>query len=120
LRSELSEEIAMRKKKAAPRRSSKPVGGENKARADSDAQAEQSPEVNAAANAVQRAEAELKKAREVYEQVRQKATEQLSQVRQKRVGELIDDTLKLVRKHPGPSVVIAALVGFWLGRLFRR
>jgi len=44
----------------------------------------------------------------------------LKRVREKRVGDLVDDTLKLVKKHPGPSVVLAAVVGFWLGRLFRR
>jgi ElaB/YqjD/DUF883 family membrane-anchored ribosome-binding protein len=69
---------------------------------------------------VRRAEAELNKARALYEQVRQQATDQLKHVRQKTLGELVDGTLKMVRKHPGPSMVVAADIGFFLGRLFRR
>ena len=115
-----SEEIVMGKKKAAHAGSTGPEEGDNGAQVAGDANAEESPEVEAAAEAVQRAEADLNKARELYRQVRRKATQRLSQVRQKRVGDLVDDMLKLVRKHPGPSVVIAALAGFWLGRLFRR
>ncbi len=110
----------MGKKKAARTGPSGPEDGEPKARAPDDSQRDRSPEVEAAEKAVQRAEAELKKARELYRQVRRKATERLSRVREKRLGDLVDDTLKMVRKHPGPSVLIAALVGFWLGRLFRR
>jgi len=82
--------------------------------------ADRSPEVAAAEEAVRRAEAELTKAKEAYAGVRRQATEQLKRVREKRLGDLVDDTLKLVKKHPGPSVALAAVVGFWLGRLFRR
>jgi ElaB/YqjD/DUF883 family membrane-anchored ribosome-binding protein len=81
---------------------------------------EESPEVQAAGEAVRRAEAELKKARALYEQVRQQATDRLRQVREKTVGEMVDGTLKLVKKYPGPGVILAALFGFFLGRLFRR
>jgi ElaB/YqjD/DUF883 family membrane-anchored ribosome-binding protein len=114
------EEIVMGKKKAAQAGSTGPEEGGKAARAPGDAETHRSPEVEAAAEAVQQAEAELKKARDFYREVRRKATERLSRVREKRLGDLVDETLKLVRKHPGPSVVIAALVGFWLGRLFRR
>ena len=110
----------MGKKKAGLTGSAEREDGDNEARAAGDAEAESSPEVKAATEAVQKAEAELQKARQWYREVRREATERLSRVRQKRVGELVDDTLKLVRKHPGPSVLIAALAGFWLGRLFRR
>ncbi|HUT93688.1 MAG TPA: hypothetical protein VMY37_29765 [Thermoguttaceae bacterium] len=82
--------------------------------------ADRSPEVTAAEEAVLRAEAELTKAQAAYARVRRQATEQLKRVREKRLGDLVDDTLKLVKRHPGPSVVLAAVVGFWLGRLFRR
>ena len=82
--------------------------------------ADRSPEVAAAEEAVRRAEAELSKAKAAYARVRRQATEQLKRVREKRVGDLVDDGLKLVKKHPGPSVLLAAVVGFWLGRLFRR
>ena len=82
--------------------------------------ADRSPEVTTAEEAVRRAEAELTKAKAAYARVRRQATEQLKRVREKRLGDLVDDTLKLVKRHPGPSVVLAAVVGFWLGRLFRR
>jgi ElaB/YqjD/DUF883 family membrane-anchored ribosome-binding protein len=81
---------------------------------------DESPEVQAAEEAVHRAEQELKNARALYEQVRQQATDRLKQVREKTVGEVIDGTLKLVKRYPGPGVLVAALLGFFLGRLFRR
>ena len=82
--------------------------------------AEQSPKVRKAADAVRRAEAELEKAQQLYRSVRQEATDRLKAVREKPVGELIDGTLEMVKKHPGPGVVVAALIGFFLGRMFRR
>ena len=78
------------------------------------------PEVRTAEEAVRRAKEELKRAQELYVDVRRQATEQIRQVRGKTVGELIDGVLKLVKKHPGPGVVIAALLGICLGRFFRR
>ena len=110
----------MRKKKAAEAGALGAEVGDGVARAPGDAEVDPSPQVAAAQRAVRRAEAELNKARQLYREVRRKATERLSRVREKRLGDLMDDTLKLVRKHPGPSVVIAALIGFGLGRLFRR
>jgi ElaB/YqjD/DUF883 family membrane-anchored ribosome-binding protein len=86
----------------------------------SDQAADQSPEVQAAEDAVRQAEAQLEKARLLYQQVRQQAVDQLKEVRQKTVGDLIDGTLKLVKRYPGPGVLMAALIGFFLGRLFRR
>jgi ElaB/YqjD/DUF883 family membrane-anchored ribosome-binding protein len=83
-------------------------------------EAEESPKVRKAADAVRRAEAELEKAQQLYHKVRQEATDRLKAVREKTMGDLIDGTLNLVKKHPGPGVIIAALIGFFLGRLFRR
>ena len=83
-------------------------------------QVDQSPKVKSAADAVRRAEAELEKARGLYEKVRQDATERLRKVRETTVGDAIDGTLQAVRKHPGPGVLLAMAVGFFLGRLFRR
>jgi len=83
-------------------------------------EANQSPDVRSAAEAVRLAEAELEKARNLYETVRQKATDRLKQVREKKVGELVDGTLDWVKRHPGPGVFVAAMAGFFLGRLFRR
>ena len=82
--------------------------------------ADEMPEVRAAEEAVRRAKEELKRAQGLYVDVRRQATEQIRQVRGKTVGQLIEEVLKLVKKHPGPGVVIAALLGMFLGRLFRR
>jgi len=77
-------------------------------------------EIEAAEEGLRRAKEELKRARRAYRQVRRHAVDQLKQVREMSIGELIDGTLKQVREHPGPGVVIAAMIGFFLGRLFRR
>jgi len=73
-----------------------------------------------AAEAIRRAAEELAKAGEWYEGVRQQAAEQVRQAREAKLGELVDGVLRFVRKHPGPGVILAMLVGFFLGRLFRR
>lgn len=83
-------------------------------------QGEPSPNARCAADVVARAEAELKRAQEAYRTVRREATERLQAVREKSVGDLIDGTLKAVKKHPGPGVFVAMVIGFFLGRLFRR
>ena len=82
--------------------------------------AEGSPKMQKAAEAVRRMEAELEKAQQHYRKVRQKATDRLKAVREKSVGDLIDGTLTVVKRHPGPGMIVAALIGFFLGRLFRR
>lgn len=78
------------------------------------------PEVRAAEEAVRRAQEELGRAQDLYRDIRQQATEQIRQVREQTIGDLIDGTLRQVRKHPGPGVILAAVIGFFLGRLFRR
>ena len=85
-----------------------------------EAAVDQNPKVRKASDAVSRAEEELRKAREAYEDVRQKAAGKLKAIRQQSVGELIDGTLQLVKKYPGPGVILAGIIGFFLGRLFRR
>jgi ElaB/YqjD/DUF883 family membrane-anchored ribosome-binding protein len=82
--------------------------------------AESSPEACSAADALQRAKAEFEKAQAFYEKVRQQATEGLKSVRESCVGDVIDNTLEAVKRHPGMGLTVAALVGFYLGRLFRR
>jgi ElaB/YqjD/DUF883 family membrane-anchored ribosome-binding protein len=77
-------------------------------------------EVEAAAEAVRRAKLELREARRAYWQLRRQTVDQLKQIREMSVGDLVDDTLKRVKRHPGPSVIVAVLAGFFLGRLFRR
>jgi len=81
---------------------------------------DRSPRARKAAEAVRRAEAELEKAQQLYQKVRQQATDRLRAIREKSVGDLVDGTLEVVKRHPGPGVIVAALIGFFLGRLFRR
>lgn len=70
--------------------------------------------------ALKRAKEEFEKARALYECVRQQAAERVNSVRETTVGEVIDGVLEEVKRHPGTSLVVAALAGFLLGRLFRR
>jgi len=78
------------------------------------------PDVQSAEEAVQRAREELQRAEEYCQQVRQKAAEQVERMRETTVGDVIDGGLSFAKKHPGISVAGAAVVGFFLGRLFRR
>jgi ElaB/YqjD/DUF883 family membrane-anchored ribosome-binding protein len=73
-----------------------------------------------AADLLHRAKAELEKAQAHYEHVRKHTAERLQAVRETSVGDAIDCTLDTVKRHPGASLTLAALLGFWLGRLFRR
>ena len=82
--------------------------------------AETSGEVCSAADALKLAKAELEKAQAFYENVRQQAADRLKSVREASVGDAIDSTLAAVRRHPGASLTVAAIIGFFLGRLFRR
>jgi ElaB/YqjD/DUF883 family membrane-anchored ribosome-binding protein len=107
-------------KKKTTTQSSSPAEANASATDGSKQDADRSPRVRKAAEAVRRAEAELEKAQQLYQKVRQEATDRLRAVREKRVGDLIDGTLELVKKHPGPGVIVAAMIGFFLGRLFRR
>lgn len=78
------------------------------------------PAVQAAEQAVRRAAAELRRAEQRYQEARQQASSHVKQLRESSVGDLVDSTLECVRKHPGPGLLVAALVGIFLGRFFRR
>ena len=71
-------------------------------------------------DALSRAKAEFERAKSCYENVRREAAEHLKNVRKTNVGDIIDGTLDAVRRHPGIGIGAAALLGFFLGRLFRR
>jgi ElaB/YqjD/DUF883 family membrane-anchored ribosome-binding protein len=73
-----------------------------------------------AKDAIRRAEEELERARKWYKEVRRQATERIKEVRESGLGDITRGTIKLVRKYPGPSVIVAMVLGFFLGRLFRR
>jgi ElaB/YqjD/DUF883 family membrane-anchored ribosome-binding protein len=72
------------------------------------------------AEALRRAKAEMEKAHAFYEHIREQTAERLKEVRQKSIGDVLDSTLDSVKRHPGASLTLAALLGYMLGRLFRR
>ncbi len=73
-----------------------------------------------AADAICRAKAELEKARDCYDRLCRETADRVKAVRETSVGDVLDSTLATVKRHPGASLTVAALVGFLLGRLFRR
>ena len=78
------------------------------------------PEVQAAANLVEEARERLRAAEACYQKLREQAVEKVQQVRTKTVGDLIDYVLATARKRPLFSLFTAGLLGYLLGRLFRR
>ncbi len=76
--------------------------------------------IQKAADAVRRAEDELRKAKQLYQKVRCEAAERLRAARQTTLGDLIDGAVNLVKKYPGPGVIAAVVIGFFLGRSLRR
>ncbi len=78
------------------------------------------PSESTAEDALSRAKAELERAKACYQNVRRQASEQLKNVRKTSVGDIIDGTLDSVKRHPAAGLGVAALLGFFLGRLFRR
>jgi hypothetical protein len=86
----------------------------------SSASAEPSSDVCSAADALKRAKVEFEKAQAFYADVCRQASERLKSVRETCVGDMIDGTLEMVKRRPGASLTVAALAGFFLGRLFRR
>jgi ElaB/YqjD/DUF883 family membrane-anchored ribosome-binding protein len=82
------------------------------------------PEMKSAEDAVRKAREQLAQAEAVYREVQEQAAEGIKRLRESKVKDVLDTTvettLSMVRKHPGPGVVVAALCGFFLGRLFRR
>jgi ElaB/YqjD/DUF883 family membrane-anchored ribosome-binding protein len=83
--------------------------------------ADESPSaVCSAAEALRRAKAELEKAQAFYESVRQQAAERIEAVRKTNIGDVLDCTLETVKRRPCASLAVAAALGFFLGRLFRR
>ncbi len=78
------------------------------------------PEINLAAEAVRLAKLELEKAQKFYDDVCRQAAEKIQSVRETTVGDVIDKTLETAKKHPGPTLIVSAALGFCLGRWFQR
>jgi ElaB/YqjD/DUF883 family membrane-anchored ribosome-binding protein len=70
--------------------------------------------------AVDRAQRELQRLRGRYAESREGVVEHLRRFRESPAGETWQHVRKLVRRHPGPSVIVAMLAGLFLGRFFRR
>jgi ElaB/YqjD/DUF883 family membrane-anchored ribosome-binding protein len=77
-------------------------------------------DVCAAAEALNKAHAELERAHAFYEHVREQTAHRIKVARNTTVGDMVDCACRTVKRHPGASVTLAAIVGFMLGRLFRR
>jgi hypothetical protein len=74
----------------------------------------------AAAEALRKAKVEMERAHAFYEHVREQTAHRITAARDTTVGDVIDATLKTVKRYPGISLTLAGLLGFMLGRLFRR
>lgn len=80
--------------------------------------AESSCEAHFATEAVRAAKAEVQKAQAAYDKVRSQAVDRLKSLREAGVGDVIDKTLDTVKRHPALSIGAAALIGYYIGRLF--
>ncbi|MCH2126581.1 MAG: hypothetical protein MK165_17450 [Pirellulaceae bacterium] len=76
--------------------------------------------VESARKTLQAAREALRAAENQYEEVRCKATAQLEQIQHRTVGDVIDETLDFIRKHPGIGVLSATALGYFLGRRIGR
>lgn len=80
-----------------------------------------SSEVLAAEERVRQAREELRLAEEHAENLRRQDDDvDCERPHSTTIGAVVDDVLTIVKKYPIPSIVTAASIGFFLGRLFRR
>jgi len=96
------------------------TGGTAKAAEQCTETAGECPEVHLAAEAVRLAKVELEKAQKFYDDICRQAAEKIKSVRETTVGDVIDRSLVTVKRHPGPSLIISAALGFCLGRWFQK
>jgi len=101
-------------------RSTKPKSNEPGAFEQLGKKIDEIPEVQTAEEAVQRAREQLAEAQKKYADVRRDAVEGMRSLREQNLGDLCETTLTFVRKHPAAGLSLAALVGFLMGRIFRR
>ena len=62
----------------------------------------------------------LKEARQCCHDMRRKAVERLQNARSTTLGDVLDGAAGFVKRHPQCSLGVAATLGFFMGRLFRR
>ena len=93
----------------------------NETPVDAAAQAETDADLKAAEQELKRARQRLRKAKQSVREARQKARQEgAAGSRDSSLGDLLERTLSLVKKHPGIGLAAAAAAGFVLGRIFRR
>lgn len=78
------------------------------------------PAVSQAEEAVRCAEMGLEEARRLYRRARREAVRRLRKIRRTSTSDLVDHTLTLVKRYPGPSIAAALFLGFLVGRSSRR
>ena len=79
-----------------------------------------SPEVQAALDAVRKAEEALRQAQAAYEQAQQTPSAESDHACRSDAERLYDQGLAFVRQYPGVGVCGAAVLGFLVGRALRR
>ena len=96
-----------------------PAGNANVADECMDAEGE-CPEIRLAAEAVRFAKMEFEKAQKYYDDLRMQASAKIKLVCETTIGDVLDNTLETVKKHPGASMIVTAALGFCLGRWFQK
>jgi len=81
---------------------------------------ENAPEVQAAAEDVEQAREKLNTAEACYRKLRDQATEKIERLQGRTLGDVVDFVVATTRKHPVVSLLTAGVMGYYLGRLFRR
>ncbi|MDZ4783110.1 MAG: hypothetical protein SGJ19_22930 [Planctomycetia bacterium] len=83
-------------------------------------QLDERPEIQAAEAALREAREQFERAQNYCQQLRSEAATEIESLRGANVGDLLDKSLAFVRRNPGAGVCFAAIIGYFLGRLFRR
>jgi len=79
------------------------------------------PDATPVEEAIRTAGDDVRKAAEaVCRSFQEGAAEQVKRLREATVGDFVDNALNLVKKYPGPGVLLAILIGFFLGRSLRK
>ncbi len=104
----------MASKKTSKKKNAAPAGESAAARTEIDG------ELRQAEDDLRQAEERLRKAQQRREEANRRQSEPGGTCPEVTVGRVIDGTLAFVKKYPGPSVVAAFVVGFFLNRILPR
>lgn len=81
---------------------------------------ENDPDVQAAADEVEQARDKLRAAEDCYRKLRDQAAEKIEQLQGSTLGDAFDFVVSTTKRHPVIGLLTAGVMGFYLGRLFRR